>query len=81
MDDLKFSEQWVFGMFSYGQSPVKSVDVLEACMASRACWLFYHGFLLGILFDPENGSGMISKRSVDVHWTTWHYILKNSTHI
>lgn len=37
------------------------------------------GLLLGLFLDPEDESDVSSETSADIQWTTWHYILEDST--
>jgi hypothetical protein len=46
---------------------------------SSACYLLPAGFLLGLFFDPEDGSDMFLKTQADFGQTTWYYIPEDRT--
>jgi hypothetical protein len=48
-------------------------------VASTACYLFHAGFLLGLLFDPENGGHMLLRNVGWFQRTTRRYVSEDRT--
>jgi hypothetical protein len=53
-------------------------DLLVRAVAVLAT-SFHVGFLLGSFFDPEGGGDVSSETSIELQWTTWHYIPEDRT--
>jgi hypothetical protein len=79
-----FRAQLGYSLSRIGSFCMSEPVVCDPCLASSllcnaafpACVLLYDGFLLGLLFDPEDGSDILL---ADFHWTTLYYIPEDRT--